>query len=205
LVVVLVGIGLATALASNALNPAPSAAHMRAPAPGSAVAQLSQAASASFGVFGQPPGGSEDVRLVREVVGGDKALALDPASVRLAQSSNSIEVFVAGDSKSVCVVGRIPGGAMDGGCGSEAAAANPATPGIGTMAYPPGAVSHPGGRLAVTALFPDGTTDVTVTSSSGDVEPVGIVNNTVAFIAGEASTLSWTGPEGHAYSSPLPH
>jgi hypothetical protein len=66
-------------------------------------------------------------------------------------------------------------------------------------------VSRAGGRLAVTALFPDGTADVKVESPDGAVEPVGIVNNTVAFIAGEDSTLSWTGPEGHAYSSSLPH
>ncbi|HEX7609969.1 MAG TPA: hypothetical protein VF380_04770 [Solirubrobacteraceae bacterium] len=159
----------------------------------------------SFGVFARPTAGSEDVRLVGEVVGGENAAALDPASVRLAQSSSGVEVFVAGDSESVCLVARVPGKALDGGCGPEAAAAAPATPEIGSMAYPPGEVSHPGGRLAVTALFPDGTKDATVTSSGGVTEPLSIVNNTVAFIAGEDAALGWTGPDGHAYSSPIPH
>jgi len=204
-VAALVGAGLATALASSSPSATPSGAHMRAPVPGSAVARLSQAARMKFGVFGEPRGSSEDLWLVDEVVRGDRGLALDPASVRLAQSYNGIQVFVAGDSESVCLVARIPGKAMGGGCGPEASAAAPATPAIGSMAYPPGEVSHSGGRLAVTAMFPDGTADVTVTSSSGGVEPVSIVNNIVAFITGESSTLSWTGPEGHGYSSPLPH
>ena len=82
---------------------------------------------------------------------------------------------------------------------------NPATPGIGATAYPAGEVQHPGGKLAVDALFPNGTSNVAVTSASGAATPVSIVNNTVAFIAEETATLSWTGPEGHAYSSSLPH
>lgn len=200
-VLALIGAGLATALASS------SAVHTQVPAPaaGSAVARLSVAARASFSAFAQPQGDNEDVRVVDEVLRGDKDLALDPASVRLTQSSNGIQVRLVGDSESVCLVGRIPGKAIWGGCAPNASAVSPATPGIGATTYPPGEVSHPGGQLAIDALFPDGTTNVTVTSPSGSVTPVSIVNNTVAFIASESATLSWTGPEGRPYSASLPH
>jgi len=195
------GAGLANALASSRTKP-----HgVAAPAVGSALPQLSTEAKASFGVFAGPAGGSEDERIVSEVLGMDKDLALDPASVRLAQTGNGIQVRVAGDSESVCLVGRIPGKAIWGGCTPNAAAVTPSTPGIGATAYPPGEVAHPGGKLAVDALFPNGTTDVMVTSPEGSATPLSIVNNTVAFIANADATLSWTGPEGKSYSSALPH
>jgi len=42
--------------------------------------------------------------------------------------------------------------------------------------------------LAVTALFPDGTTDITVTNEAGhETHPV-LVNNTVAFSSLEKTT-----------------
>ena len=201
-VLAVIGFGLTTALASSPSGPEGS---VPAPAPGSAVAQLSAAAKASFGVFAQPQGSPEDLRFVDEVSSGDRSLALDPNSVRLAQSSDGIEVRVAGDSESVCLVGRIPGQAVWGACGRESAAATPATPVIATTGYPAGTVSQPGGQHAVTALFPDGATNVALTSPSGSVTSVGIVNNTIAVIAADDDTLSWTGPEGKTYSSPLPH
>lgn len=194
------GVGLSGALASSKTKP-----QVPAPAVGSASPQLSAQAKASFSVFGQPAGDSEDQRIVSQVLSADKDVTLDPSSVRLAQTSDGIQVRVAGDSESVCLVGRIPGKAIWGGCGPDEGAVNPATPGIGATAYPAGEVQHPGGKLAVDALFPNGTSNVAVTSASGAATPVSIVNNTVAFIAEETATLSWTGPEGHAYSSSLPH
>jgi hypothetical protein len=167
--------------------------------------QLSAQAKSSFSGFAQPAGGSEDQRVVSEVLSADKAFALDPSSVRLAQTIDGIEVRVAGDSESVCLVGRIPGKAIWGGCAPDAAAVSPSTPGIGATAYPPGEVQHPGRKLAVDALFPNGTSNVVITSPEGSAMPLSVVNNTVAFIASADATLTWTGPEGHTYTAPLPH
>ncbi len=195
------GVGLAGALASSKTTP-----QVPAPAVGSASPQLSAQAKSSFSVFAQPPGGSEDQRIVGEVLSADKDLALDQSSVRLAQqASDGIQVRVAGDSESVCLVGRIPGKAIWGGCAPNDAAVAPSSPGIGATAYPPGEVQHPGGKLAVDALFPNGTSNVVVTSPEGSATPLSIVNNTVAFIADADATLSWTGPEGHSYTAGLPH
>lgn len=193
--------GVGGALAFSSAN----GARPRAPAIGSMSPHLSAAARATFEVFAEPPGNSEDARIVEEVLHADKALTLDPGSVRLAQTADGIEVRVAGDSESVCLVGRIPGQAIWGGCAPESTAATPASPGIGTTGYPPGVPRRPGGELAVTAMFPNGTGEVEVASPGGAVEPVAVVHNTVAFIASEDATLSWTGPEGRRYSASLPH
>jgi hypothetical protein len=195
------GAGLASAVASSQSKPD----GVAAPAVGSASPHLSAAARASFSVFGQPAGGSEDARIVDAVLSADKSLRLDATSVRLAQASGGIQVRVAGDSESVCLVGRIPAKAIWGGCAPTAAAVTPSTPGIGATAYPPGEVSHAGGRLAVDALFPDGTRDVAVTSLGGGATPLNVVNNTVAFIADQDAKLSWTGSDGRPYSASLPH
>jgi hypothetical protein len=197
---VVLGVELTGALASSKTKP-----QVSAPAVGSASPQLSAQARSSFSVFAQPAGGSEDQRIVSEVLSADKDLALDPSSVRLAQTRNGIQVRVAGDSESVCLVGRIPGKAIWGGCAPNAAAVSPASPGIGATAYPPGEVQHPGGKLAVDALFPNGTSNVVVTSSEGSATSLSLVNNTVAFIADETAKLSWIGPEGQSYSAGLPH
>ena len=98
------GVGLSGALASSKTKP-----QVPAPAVGSASPQLSAQAKASFSVFGQPAGDSEDQRIVSQVLSADKDVTLDPSSVRLAQTSDGIQVRVAGDSESVCLVGRIPG------------------------------------------------------------------------------------------------
>jgi hypothetical protein len=195
------GAGLASALASSRTKPQGAAT----PAVGSASPQLSAQARASFSVFAQPVGGSEDERIVDGVLSADKSLALDTTSVRLSQATGGIQVRVAGDSESVCLVGRIPGKAVWGGCAPTAAAVTPSTPGIGATAYPPGEVSHPGGKLAVDALFPNGTSDVALTSPDGSATPLSVVNNTVAFIADQDARLSWTGSDGRRYSASLPH
>jgi hypothetical protein len=195
------GFGLTSALGSSRAKPqgAP------APAIGSASPQLSTQAMQHFSVFSAPAGSAEDRRVVDEALSTDKDLALDASSVRLAQTADGIQVRVAGDSKSVCVVGRIPGKAIWGGCAPSAAAISPSTPGVGATAYPPGEISHPGGKLAVDALFPDGTSNVMVKESDGATTPMRMVGNTVAFIASQDGTLEWTGPEGLSYSSGLPH
>jgi hypothetical protein len=195
-------VGLTSALASS--TPTPHA--LAAPAAGSATPQLSAQAKDDFSVFAGPQGTSEDLRVVQEIVGGDDSVSLDPSSVRLAQTSSSgIQVLVAGDSESVCRIGRVPGKAIWGGCGPLQGATDPATPEIGATAYPPGEVQRSGGELAVTALFPNGTSNVSYANPGGNATPVSVVNNTVAFIAEEDATLSWTGPEGHSFSSSLPH
>lgn len=196
------GVGIATAVGSSA------GSHdaIRAPVPGSAAPRLSDSAEASFSVFTEPEGNSEDIRVAEEVLRGNQDLSLDPSSVRLAQTApNGIQVRVAGDSESICLVGRIPGQAIWGGCAATASAVNPATPVIGATAYPAGEMSHPGGKLAVDALFPNGTGNVVVENTDGTSTPLSIVNDTVAFIADQDATLTWTGPEGHAYASSLPH
>jgi hypothetical protein len=194
----LVVIGLATAFAANqpgGPTPVPSA-----PVPGSIVAHLGDAARADFSVFSRPQAGSEDVAQVGDLLKGLDT-KLDPSSVRVAQSSSELQVRLGGDSQSVCLALRIPGKADVGGCAPEADAAHPATPIVTTTGYPPGQPSLPGSRHAVSALFPDGTTSASVTAGNGASRALGIVNNTVAFIANDGDVLSWSGPEGHVYRS----
>jgi hypothetical protein len=186
-------IGLATALGANA----PSGGD--APVPSSISPHLSAAASADFGVFAQPQASSEDEALADEVLKG-LDVKLDPASVRLAQSTDDLQVRVAGDSQSVCIALRIPGKADAGGCAPEGHAATPATPMIVTTGYPPG---EAGDRLAVSVLFPDGTGAVHLVSASGQASSVAIVNNTAAFIAAKGDELTWSGPEGQSYRSAI--
>jgi hypothetical protein len=190
-----VAAGLTTALAANSTQAPASAAS-------SIVPQLGSAAKADFAVFSQPQAGNEDVAEVSEVLKPLDA-QLDPASVRVAQTSGGLQAQVAGDSQSVCLVLRIPGKADAGGCAPEAHAATPATPIIGTTAYPPGEPARPGGQRALAVLFPNGVSGAQVTTAGGDHSALDLINNTVTFVADEGDTLDWIGPEGHAYSSTL--
>jgi hypothetical protein len=191
---------LATAFADS--RPGGSAPVPSAPVPGSVVAHLGDAARADFGVFSRPQAGSEDVALVSDVLRGLDT-KLDPSSVRLAQSAAELQVRVGGDSQSVCLALRIPGKADVGGCSPEADAAQPGTPIIATTGFPPGEPSRPGSQHAVSVLFPDGTTGAVVTAKNGIPRALGIVNNTVAFIANDGDVLSWSGPEHLVYSSTI--
>ena len=196
---VIVGVGITTAGASDSGKVEST---VKAPAVGTATPQLSQAAISAFGVFSQPAGDSQDVSLVSEMVKGFKDVTLDPASVRLAQSSGDLQARVAGDSESICLVLRVPTKAMSGGCAPESSAASPATPIITSTGYPPGEPSD--GQVAVSVLFPNGTTNVTITAANGSTTAANIVNNTIVFIGNQSDVLTWTGPEGHQYSSSLP-
>lgn len=194
--IALAGVGAALALSPSAGDP-------RVPAASSASPDLNSNASERFSVFSQAPGNSQDISLVAEVVRG-LHVDLDPSSVRLAEDTGDLQVRVAGDSQSVCLTLRMPGKAIVGSCAPETNAATPATPLIQTTGYPSGEISEDG-QLAGAALFPNGTTNVTVTSTDGDASPIKITNNTVAFVADKTDTLSWTGPDGQTYSSLLPH
>jgi hypothetical protein len=46
---------------------------------------------------------------------------------------------------------------------------------------------------------------VTLTEPDGRGKTLGIVNNTVAFIAHDSAVLSWKAASGEAFSSSLPH
>jgi hypothetical protein len=91
---------------------------------------------------------------------------------------------------------------MGGGCSTEVSAASPGTPMVAATVDPAGGASA--GGLSIAALFPDGTTNVTLTGKDGSVTSVRIVNNTIAAVAPATDILGWTGPEGRSYSSPLP-
>jgi len=206
---VLAGVGLvATFAAGSGTDQSPT---VPAPAVGSATPQLSEAAKQAFGVFARPVGDSEEVSLVENALKGYEHIAigdrlnLDPSSVRLAQATGGIEALVAGDSESICLVMRLPGKALTSGRAPASTAIAPATPMIEATGYPPGEPSQEGGELAVSALLPNNSTNVTVTDAAGSVKSIPIVNNTVAFIAGEEDVVRWVGPEGHRYSSGLPH
>ena len=193
----LAGTGIATALPSTSTTG--SAGSRPAPTQGSATTTLSPTATSDFAVFAQPASTASEVALVKEIV-GSMPVALGPSAVRLAQTADAVQARVAGDSESLCLVARVPGKAMTGGCATVATAVAPGTPVIVDGSYP----GAPEGQVYGAALFPNGTANATLTDGGGHVTSLNIANNTVAFVAGPTDVLGWTGPEGHAYNEVLP-
>jgi hypothetical protein len=105
----------------------------------------------------------------------------------------------------VCLLVRIPNEANGGGCAPIQSAVSPATPLMSQRAYPPSEPEQGATERSGDALFANGTSDVTLTSPSGAVRTLPIVNNTVAFIGGADETLSWAATDGHRYSSHFMH
>lgn len=196
IVLALTSVGVALALSSSNTP-------VKIPAASSASPVLSGIARGTFSVFAQPPAGAQDVSVIGEAI-REPLADVDPTSVHLSEDTSGIQVRVAGDSQSVCLVIRIPGKAIAGSCAPDASAVIPATPVIQSARYVTEDES-PNGMLAVAALFPDRTTGVTVTGVDGTPKAISVVNNTAAFVANENDTLMWTGPEGQSYSSSLPH
>jgi hypothetical protein len=159
---------------------------------------LSNEAAKAFSVFSQPGNSGEDERVQQYVGHVGASNEVDPSSVHLAQNTSAFQVRVAGDAQSVCLVGRIPNVAGSSSCAPVADAANPATPLI-QAGY------APEGKLLVTGLFPNGITNVTVTSPSGSSSSVEVVNNTIGVIVDASDAIHWTAPDGHAYSMAVPH
>jgi hypothetical protein len=187
-------VGACLALALVGLAIAASSAFTSDPHELGGAAQLSVAATKSFEVL-RRPGNAGELDKVAAYIGQQE---VDPSSVHLAQSTSAFEVRVAGNAQSVCLVSRIPNLADTDSCSTIVSASNEATPLIQ-------AGWAPEGKLLVTALFPDGTQNVLITSPNGVSTPVAVVNNTIGVLANADDTIHWTAQDGKQFSSDVPH
>lgn len=118
-------------------------------------------------------------------------LALDPHLSRLARQDSRTAAYVLAGAGTICLSHMNPNGDSGGiGCTNDPQA-------LADGQHPLASYDVVDDGFRIASLQPDGTHDLAVTSVSGAVTPMSLVNNVgVAIIAEAPASLGWTQSDG---------
>lgn len=119
-----------------------------------------------------------------------------PDDVKLARASAGHRLYAVGtpSSETVCLASREDSGAGSTACAPASLGADGERPLV--------SVDYLGQRSRVSALFPDGTSDVQLLHD-GLSSPLPVENNTVTALVAAPQSLRWTAPDGSTNEATL--